>query len=550
MQINKDFSEFKKELIQLRPTHEICDLIINFLNQYLGSGKTGIFLWEEKSASFRIWPEGINPLESLRVFDPFLLHITEHDQLYYRADIDDTDFYKKYPAEATDARRIFHASQARLLVPLVLNESLIGMIFIGGDATTELKSPFVQRIIRELASLSVMALSNAIFYERLQGILSNLEEQVEERTRELKEAQSQLIQNEKMAMLGVMVAGIAHEVNTPASVIQGSSENIELNLVSVLWNLQIVRGILDEENLARFMRLIRTLGIRVSSQKTKGIVREAFKRKRELSAFLESQGIFLSKKFADLFVENGLFGNHEADKTDASHFARSSFGKPLIRILKPLEAEAEQILLNFLSDVINTARNIKNIREAIRNIIRIVKALKHYSHLDQGEMDETDINESIENTLIVLSSILKGNVSVEEHYGEIPRVLASPDELGQVWTNLINNAYQAMKETSHPKVVISTFVDTQDKQDRVVVEIRDNGPGIPPELQAKIWDPFFTTKDQGEGTGLGLGIVHGIIEKHNARIELYESSPRGTAFRIYFPPLSDDGKVQVSTEAV
>lgn len=174
-------------------------------------------------------------------------------------------------------------------------------------------------------------------------------------------------------------------------------------------------------------------------------------------------------------------------------------------------------------------RNIKNIRYAIRNIVRIVKALKSYSHLDQSKtLSPANILEGLENTLVILNNQIKYGIKVVRNFREIPSVLCNPDELNQVWTNLIQNAIQALKGKG--KIEISVFP----QNDFVVVEIEDDGPGIPVKIQDRIWDPFFTTKDQGEGTGLGLGIAKGIVEKHKGKITL-TSHPGKTIFRIELP---------------
>lgn len=186
-------------------------------------------------------------------------------------------------------------------------------------------------------------------------------------------------------------------------------------------------------------------------------------------------------------------------------------------------------------------RNIKNIRYAIRNIVRIVKALKSYSHLDQSKtFSSSNIIEGMETTLIILNNQIKYGIDVIKNFQEIPLVICNPDELNQVWTNLIQNSIQALKGKG--KIEISVFP----WNGYVVVEIEDNGPGIPAKIQDRIWDPFFTTKDQGEGTGLGLGIVKGIVEKHKGKITL-NSNPGKTVFRVELPINPENNIVKVET---
>lgn len=186
-------------------------------------------------------------------------------------------------------------------------------------------------------------------------------------------------------------------------------------------------------------------------------------------------------------------------------------------------------------------RNIKNIRYAIRNIVRIVKALKSYSHLDQSKtFSSSNIIEGMETTLIILNNQIKYGIDVIKNFQEIPLVICNPDELNQVWTNLIQNSIQALKGKG--KIEISVFP----WNGCVVVEIEDNGPGIPAKIQDRIWDPFFTTKDQGEGTGLGLGIAKGIVEKHKGKITL-KSNPGRTVFRVELPINPENNIVKVET---
>ena len=150
-------------------------------------------------------------------------------------------------------------------------------------------------------------------------------------------------------------------------------------------------------------------------------------------------------------------------------------------------------------------------------------------------MQEIDIHEGIENTLTILGHKLK-NVTVTRKFDRtIPRITANGGELNQVWTNLIDNAIDAVKGTG--KICIATFLD----DDQVVVEIADNGSGIPPEVQLHIFEPFYTTKGVGSGTGLGLMISNRIVaDRHGGEIE-FESEPGDTRFKVRLP-IKQDGR--------
>ncbi|MEQ9366766.1 MAG: ATP-binding protein [Leptospirales bacterium] len=537
-----NLDQIKEALSRLRPTVEICQIVVEFLADALGAAHQGIYLWSENEGAFTVWPEQTDVARQFMIYDPFLLHMTDDDRVYYSNSPAGLG-----PIQA-DAERFFRQTGAELVIPLVLNQSLVGVIF-AGRTSADLSSPEVMRLIGEVRALAVMALSNSILYSRLEGILEHLEEKVQERTRELENAQSQLVQSEKMAMLGVMVAGIAHEINTPASVINGSVDNIERNLGHILNNLKELRKILPSDKQPTFFRLMNLIGAQLTSGQARP-ARDAFKRKRDLTARLERDGWQAARDVATFLVENGFYAPRPAgantgegtgdEEENLDRFMRASVMKLLYNLNMDSEPQAVSFVIKFAQEVGNTARNLGNIRNGIRNIVRIVRALKSYSHLDQGGWSQADVVEGIENTLIIMSSVMKTDVAVERVFGEIPQIVCNPDELNQVWTNLLTNAYQAMKDQSDGRIRIRTCTTDFGDRPAVLVEIQDNGPGIPPAVLSKIWDPFFTTKDQGEGSGLGLGIVQGIVEKHKGKIEVdsfTEDGPdaarrRGTSFRV------------------
>jgi signal transduction histidine kinase len=156
--------------------------------------------------------------------------------------------------------------------------------------------------------------------------------------------------------------------------------------------------------------------------------------------------------------------------------------------------------------------------------------MKAYTYLDQAPLLEVDIHEGLENTLVIMQHKLKRGVAVRREYAsDLPRIQAYASELNQVWTNIIDNAVDAMN--GRGEITIKTYPIN----DHVVVEIVDNGPGIPPNIQSRIFDPFFTTKPPGQGTGLGLHISHDIIvNRHHGQL-LLESRPGETQFKVILP---------------
>ncbi len=159
----------------------------------------------------------------------------------------------------------------------------------------------------------------------------------------------------------------------------------------------------------------------------------------------------------------------------------------------------------------------------------LIKAIKEYSYMDQAPLQEVDIKHSLETTLTIMNHKLKRGISVTREYApDLPKVMAYGSELNQVWTNLIDNAADAMKSNGE------LLVRAVRENEYVLVEIADNGPGIPPEIQSRIFDPFFTTKGVGEGSGLGLDLVHRIVQKMRGFITI-KSVPGDTRFRVRIP---------------
>jgi signal transduction histidine kinase len=180
---------------------------------------------------------------------------------------------------------------------------------------------------------------------------------------------------------------------------------------------------------------------------------------------------------------------------------------------------------------------LNEVSSSAERISIIVKAIKSYSYLDQAPIQEVDVHEGLENTLVILRYKLKQGVTVKRNYSRaLPKIDAYASELNQVWTNIIDNAIDAMK--GHGELAIHTFEDGE----RVVVEICDNGPGIPAEIQSRIFEPFFTTKPVGSGTGLGLHISYNIVAlKHNGQITV-KSRPGETCFRVALPVRMNKGE--------
>jgi len=186
--------------------------------------------------------------------------------------------------------------------------------------------------------------------------------------------------------------------------------------------------------------------------------------------------------------------------------------------------------LNWIAAALDATRLVDQVEEAAGRIVGLVGAIKEYSYMDRAFEQEVDVHAGIEKTLLILDHRIRAGVRVEREYDpELPPIMANGAELNQVWTNLLDNAIDAID--GRGEVVIRTRQDSE----CVVVEIEDHGPGIPPEILPRIFDPFYTTKEPGKGTGLGLDSVRRIVEEgHHGEVSV-ESRPGSTRFVVRLP---------------
>ncbi|MCP4456716.1 MAG: tetratricopeptide repeat protein, partial [Cytophagales bacterium] len=302
----------------------------------------------------------------------------------------------------------------------------------------------------------------------------------------LKESQSQLVQSEKMASLGQLIAGIAHEVNTPLGAIKASSESIAYSMQDSLEKQHELFNLLPEDKLEDYISL-------VNKSKAHPVLyssKEIRKFRKVISKQLEEQGIEDADSKADILVE--------MDITDDV--------TPFIPLLKD---ENIDLILDSGYNLSSQFKSSLVIGTAVDKASKVVFALKNYSRSEDGEIrKKTAIKEGIETVLTLYNNQLRDGVELIKNYEDIPEILCYPDELNQVWTNLINNAAYAMDYDGILEITVKKV------DDNVTVSIKDSGKGIPENIANKIFDPFFTTKPAGEGTGLGLDIVKKIIDKH------------------------------------
>jgi len=324
---------------------------------------------------------------------------------------------------------------------------------------------------------------------------------------QLKATQEELILSEKMAALGQLVAGVAHEINTPLGAINSSVRNIDNFWKNNLEQLPEFFQELSPERQLDFFALLQ----KSRQQEMMLSTREQRQIKKDLIEQVKSYGVENEAEIANMLVNLGVYEEPE-------------------RFL-PLFSELDS------QDILRTAYQFGSVQTSIRTIItaveraaKVVFALKTYARYDQtGEKVEANIIEGIETILTLYHSQTKLGVEVIRNFDRsMPTFRCYPDELNQVWTNLIHNALQAMDNTG------TLTIDVMQQDNRASVKITDTGKGISPEIMPKIFQPFFTTKSSGEGSGLGLDIVKKIIEKHQGQIEV-ESVPGKTTFTVFLP---------------
>jgi len=320
-------------------------------------------------------------------------------------------------------------------------------------------------------------------------------------------------QNEKMMALGKLSAGLAHELNNPSSAIVRSAQELSANLVKSPESFNAVLSLdLKPEQVNAITQLMQE---QISNECPPMSMLERSALEDDIADWLEDHNVEDGFELAEQFVDKGYTV------------------ELLERMADAVPQSAVGAVMNWVASSLVTEVLVSEIQTAAERISELVGSVKSYSHMDRGsDKSSFDIHEGLNNTLTMLNhKIKKGGVELVKEYDvSLPKIEVRVSELNQVWTNLIDNAIDAVTTIAKPKLTVRTLAE----RDMLCIDIEDNGSGIPEDIVSQIFDPFFTTKDVGKGTGLGLEISRRIINQHQGKLSV-RSEPGKTVFRACLP---------------
>ncbi|MCJ0824523.1 ATP-binding protein [Luteimonas sp. 50] len=386
--------------------------------------------------------------------------------------------------------------------PLIANGRRIGVVTVQSHQADAYGERELE-VFRSATAYAAIALANADAYAVAEAARRDAAQALED----LHQAEAHLVHSEKMAALGQLIAGVAHEINTPIGAIKSSGRNISEALDSALLDLPGLLHELDAGHRVLFSDLLR----RASQPSVVLSTREERRIVREVTEQLEQLGLEQARHRAGLLVQLQSHADLDA-------------------VLPLLRHPAADRILDTAHGIATITTNADNINTAVDRVAKIIFALKSFSRFGGVQVwMESDLREGLETVLTIYQNQIKHGIELVRQFEDLPPVRCLPDEINQVWTNLVHNALQAMDYKG------SLTVGLRRDGDNALVSITDSGCGMAPEVRERIFDPFFTTKPAGEGTGLGLDIVRKIIEKHRGTIVVESEVGRGSTFTVSLP---------------
>ncbi|TCC08687.1 sensor histidine kinase [Kribbella soli] len=315
-------------------------------------------------------------------------------------------------------------------------------------------------------------------------------------------------QRESLITLGTLAAGLAHEINNPAAAAARSVSALDTACVTLL---SALRGLAEGDATAAQFSALDELRLELGSGTAVPDPVDLADHENTIADWLDDRGVDRSWFIAPPLAAAGA-------SVDWCERAADVLG------------DALEAGLEWVASTLSVATLLSEVKESTRRITELVAAVRSYSQMDRGSIQTIDVTEGIESTLVMLGHKLRDGVEVVRAYdAAVPRIDAYAGELNQVWTNLIDNAVDAMEGVGTLRIT------TRTDGDRIVVEFTDTGPGMPSAVAARAFEPFYTTKDVGKGTGLGLDIAQRIVAEHHGGTIAITSRPGETTVSVRLP---------------
>ena len=401
------------------------------------------------------------------------------------------------------------------------DEASDGYVYVlrAGDPITEVSGmlpysrmkeyPSTLRVVTPTRLLHFPARLFPQLFERMPVLAKRLVGVLSDRVREVTKLD---VQQDKLMALGKLSAGLAHELNNPAAAARRAAGDLLAALEEMrAADLRLCRHTLSSEQRELIARFERDAIERQDEAPPLSSLEQS-DREEELTAWMDDGGVADGWRVAPALVEAGVGCDALAELLRG--VGPAAFGDVLARVAAQLR----------------TACLVSDIKAGTARISELVGAIKEYSYMDRAALQEVDLHKGLDNTLLILKHKLKKkNIEVSRDYAaDLPPLTVFGSELNQVWTNLIDNAVDAMHEGGRLRLT------TRREPTHAMVEVRDNGPGIPEAVRPHLFEPFFTTKPVGEGTGLGLDTALRIVRKHRGDIR-FETKPGDTCFQVRLP---------------